>query len=90
MALQKNLYLLVIDVALREIRCLISLHLWLKSMILSPSWGKFVEYLLPSVLIQSMVSFLNINNDKIHDNCLGKWLTTTLSFKSSWLLHTYH
>ena len=78
-----KLYLLVTDPALREIRCFISSHLRLKSIVLSPPCGKFVEYLIPSVLMQSMIPFLNINNDKIHDNCFGKWLTTTFKTAGS-------
>ena len=79
---------LIIDVALWERKCLsllIFLHLPLKSSLQefsSPPCGRSAEYLLPLVKMQSMVPFLNINNDKIHNNCLGKWPTTTLSFKT--------
>ena len=48
----------------------------------SPPSGRSMEYLLP-VTIQLMVASLNINNDKICDNCLGKWPTITLSFKTA-------
>ena len=63
----------------------VSLHLPFKSSLqefLSPPCGRTAEYLLPLVKMKSMEPFLNINNDKIHDNYLGKWPTMKLSFKT--------
>ena len=86
--LYKNkLYLLVTDVALWE-RCLsllISSCLPPKSSLhrfLSPPFGRSVEYVLP-VMMHLMVAFPNINNNKIHDNCLGKRPIVTLTFKTA-------
>ena len=49
----------------------------------NPSCGRSEVYLLPPITTQSTVPFFNKNNDKIHDNCLGRWPTTTSSFRTA-------
>ena len=82
-------YLLLNAGALRARRCfsfLISSCLPLKinlHRISNPPCGRFEEYLLPPITTQSIVPFSNKNNDKIRDNCLGRWPTTTSAFKTA-------
>ena len=41
----------------------------------NPPCGRSEEYLFPPITTQSIVPVFNKNDDKIRDNCLGRWPT---------------
>ena len=49
----------------------------------SPPQGRSAEYLLAPITIQSIVPFLNKNNEQIFDCALGRWPTITSSFTTA-------